>query len=101
VTLTPASSKVSDFCDVSVPHLVWRATVWSSNDVQVPVDTLLVNGAHLALIRPDFVESLKLPIKKLSKPLCVTLALQDLPTVVKLSDYVILSLSSLNNAWSS
>lgn len=53
-------------------------------DVQVPVDTLLDNGTHLALIRPDFVDDLKLPIHKLSKPLSVTLALQNTPTVVKL-----------------
>ena len=51
------------------------------------------------LVRPDFVHDLNLPIQKLSKPLCVTLALQDTPTAVELSDYVVLSLSSLNNAW--
>ena len=86
---------------LSLPHLVWRATVWSSEDIQVPVDTPLDDGAHLALVRPDFVDLLKLPIHKLSKPLSVTVALQDTPTFIKLSDYVALSLSSLNNAWTS
>jgi hypothetical protein len=96
-----STNKVSLFGPMSVPHLLWRATVWNANNIQVPVNTLLDNRAHLALIKPDFVATLKLPIKKLSKPLSITLALQDSPTVVELYDYVILSLSSLNNAWSS
>jgi hypothetical protein len=94
-------SEVCDFGPISEPHLVWRATVWNSSYVQIPVDTLLKNGAHLALVRPDFASDLNLPICKLTKPMRITLALQNSPTVVELSDYVILSLSSLNNAWSS
>ena len=96
-----SGNEVSCLGPVSLLHLMWQATVWSSMDVQVPVDTLLNNGAHLALIRPDFVHDLNLPIRKLSKPLCIMLALQNTPTVIELSDYVVLSLSFLNNTWTS
>lgn len=47
---------------VSVPHLMWKAMVWNTNDEQVPVNCLLDDGAHLTLIRPECVIDLGLPI---------------------------------------
>jgi hypothetical protein len=62
----------------------------------------LDDGAHLLLIRPETVTDLGLPIRRLHKPVTVTVALNHDPdALTELWDYVSLSLSSLNNAWSS
>jgi len=51
---------------------------------------------------PETVTDLGLPIRRLREPLTVTLALNNDPDeLTELWDYVSLSLSSLNNAWSS
>jgi len=62
---------------------------------------LLDCGAYLNLIRPEAVMKLGLPIQRLYKPICVTLALNGMDTAVWLTNYVRISLSSKNNAWSS
>ena len=68
----------------------------------MPYDCLLDDGAHLVLIRPETVTDLRLPIRCLTEPVSVTLALNNDPDLVtELWDYVSLSLSTLNNAWSS
>jgi hypothetical protein len=60
------------------------------------------DGAHLVLIRPETITDLGLPICRLHTPECVTLALNNNPkSVTQLWDYVLLSISLLNNAWSS
>ena len=95
-------TSTEDVSPLSCPHLIWRSQIWNSNDVQVPYDCLLDDGAHLVLIRPETVTDLGLPIRRLSEPLSVTLALNNDPdTVTDLWDYILLSLSSLNNSWSS
>jgi hypothetical protein len=54
------------------------------------------------LIRPETVADLGLPIRRLRQPHTVSLALNSSPeSVTELWDYVSLSLSSLNNAWTS
>ena len=96
------SGSHDDVSPISVPHLIWKGQVWNSDDVQVPYECLLDDGAHLILIRPETVTDLGLPIRKLKEPVSVTLALNNNPDAIKeFSDYVFLSLSSLNNAWSS
>lgn len=96
------SGSHDDVSPISVPHLIWKGQVWNSDDVQVPYDCLLDDGAHLVLIRPETVTDLGLPIRRLKEPVSVTLALNNNPDSVKeFYDYVFLSLSSLNNAWSS
>ena len=96
------SGSSEDVSPISVPHLMWRAQIWNNNDVQVPFDCLLDNGAHLVLIRPETVTDLGLPIRRLREPVSVTLALNNEPKEVRhFWEYVSLSLSSLNNAWSS
>ena len=96
------SGSHDDVSPISVPHLIWKGQVWNCDDVQVPYEYLLDDGAHLVLIRPETVTDLGLPIRKLKEPVSVTLALNNNPEAIKeFSDYVFLSLSSLNNAWSS
>ena len=98
------SGSSEDVSPISVPHLIWKAQIWNNDDVQMPYDCLLDDGAHLVLIRPETVTDLGLPIRRLSEPVCVTLALNktnDSDSVTELWNYVSLSLSSLNNAWSS
>ena len=96
------SGSTEDVSPLTCPHLIWRAQIWNSDDVQIPYDCMLDDGAHLVLIRPETVTDLGLPIRRLPEPVSVTLALNSNPdTVTELWDYVSLSLSSLNNAWSS
>jgi RNase H-like domain found in reverse transcriptase/Reverse transcriptase (RNA-dependent DNA polymerase)/Integrase zinc binding domain/Chromo (CHRromatin Organisation MOdifier) domain/Aspartyl protease len=86
---------------VSVEHLRWKAAVYGKNDFPVPFNCLLDNGAHLVLIRPEVVKSLGLKIHKLKNPELVSLALKQNTGATAFKDYVTISLSSLNNAWSS
>lgn len=96
------SASTEDVSPLSVPHLIWKAQIWNSEDVQIPYDCLLDDGAHLVLIRPETVTDLGLSIRRLNEPVSVSLALNSDPESVKeFHDYVFLSLSSLNNAWSS
>ena len=91
-----------DVSPISCPHLIWRAQIWNDVDVQIPFDCLLDDGAHLVLIRPETVTDLGLPIRRLHEPVSVTFALNGNPDSLSVfHDYVSLSLSSLNNAWSS
>ena len=86
---------------ISVPHYIWHANVHGTAEFPIPIDCLLDNGAHLVLIRPETVVDLGLKIRKLVKPQCATLAIKSQRQTFFLSDYVVLSLSSLNNAWTS
>jgi Aspartyl protease len=84
---------------ISVSHYIWRANVHGNTEFPIPIDTLLDNGAHLVLIRPETVIDLGLPVRKLKEPQRATLAINSVPQTFLLHDYVTLSLSSLNNAW--
>ena len=96
------SGSSEDVSPLSCPHLIWRAQIWNNDDVQIPFDCMLDDGAHLVLIRPETVTDLGLPIRRLHEPVKVTLALNGDPnSMTVFHDYVSLSLSSLNNAWSS
>ena len=88
-------------CPVSVPHLIWRANFFGTDEFPVPVDCLLDSGAHLVLIRPEVIMDLGLPVQKLKKPFPVSLALNGKETATTLDNCVTLSISALNNAWSS
>jgi hypothetical protein len=88
---------------ISVPHFFWKANVFGCDEFPLTVDCLLDNGAHIVLIRPETVTDLALPIRKLHEPIRVSVALQNSNSLSEtfLENYVTLSLSSLNNAWSS
>ena len=82
-------------------HYIWQAIVHGNNAFPIAFDALLDNGAHLVLIRPEAVIDLGLPIRKLKEPQCATLAINSMPQTFLLHDYVKLSLSSLNQMWTS
>ena len=88
-------------CPISVPHLVWKANVIGNDDFPLPVDCLLDSGAHLVLIRPEVVADLRLPVKKLRNPVSVSLALNGVNTTTSVDNCVTLSISMVNNAWTS
>lgn len=86
---------------VSVNHLHWKAAAHGKEDFPLPFNCLLDSGAHLVLIRPETVKALDLPILKLHEPELVSLALKQNSGATPFTDYVSLSLSTLNNAWTS
>ena len=62
---------------------------------------LIDNGAHLVLIHPELVKQLGLRIHKLHEPELIDIAFSDKRSKTKLYDYVKLSLTSLDAAWTS
>jgi len=92
---------VSDIAPLTVNHLQWNANVFGENEFPTRITCLLDNGAHLVLIRPETVADLALPIRKLTEPISITLALEGKKTVNVFHDYVHLQLSSVNNEWTS
>ena len=61
----------------------------------------LINSTHLILIRPETIIDLSLHIRKLNEPQCTTIAINSQRHTFQLYDFVVLTLSSLNNAWTS
>jgi hypothetical protein len=94
-------SSPSSVSPLSVPHYIWRANIFANAEFPTPLDCLLDSGAHLVLIRPETVADLGLRICKLHTPERATLAINSQPQTFFMYDYVVLSLSSLNNAWTS
>jgi hypothetical protein len=94
-------SDPSTVSPISVPHYIWHANIHATSEFPTPIDCLLDNGAHLVLIRPETVTDLGLKIRKLKTPQCATVAINSQRHTFHLADYVVLSLSSLNNAWTS
>jgi Reverse transcriptase (RNA-dependent DNA polymerase)/Aspartyl protease len=94
-------SNSSTVSPISVPHYIWHANVHGTSEFPTPVNCLLDNGAHLVLIRPETVAELGLKIRKLHKPQLATVAINSQHHTFHLADYVLLTLSSLNNAWTS
>ena len=94
-------SESSNVSPISVPHYIWNANVHGVDEFPTPIPCLLDNGAHLILIRPETVADLGLKIRKLHTPQRASVAIGSRKHTFLLADYVILSLSSLNNAWTS
>jgi hypothetical protein len=94
-------SEPSSVSPISVPHYIWHANVHGLAEFPTPINCLLDNGAHLILIRPETVADLGLQKRKLHSPQCVTVAINSQRRTFHLDDYVVLTLSSLNNAWTS
>jgi hypothetical protein len=94
-------SDPSTVSPISVPHYIWHANIHANSEFPTPIDCLLDNGAHLVLIRPETVADLGLTIRKLNTPQCATVAINSQRHTFHLANYVVLSLSSLNNAWTS
>jgi len=65
VSLPPPRSK----------HFVWKCNVDGPEvDFPLAVSTLIDNGTHVVLIRPELVQKLGLPIHKLNQPECIDVA---------------------------
>ena len=94
-------SDPSSVSPLSVPHYIWHANVHGRTEFPTPINCLLDNGAHLLLIRPETIADLRLKIRKLHKPESATVAINSQHHTFLLSDYVVLTLSSSNNAWTS
>jgi Aspartyl protease len=88
-------------CPISVEHLRWKAAIYGSGDFPLQFNCLLDNGAHLVLIRPEVVKKLGLKVCKLINPELVSLALKQNSGTTAFTDYVSLTLSTLNNTWTS
>ena len=94
----------SNISPISVPHYIWNANVQNVHGVDefpTPIPCLLDNSAHLILIRPETVVELGLKIRKLHTPQRTSIAIGSQKHTFLLVDHVVLSLSSLNNAWTS
>ncbi|KAJ3906212.1 hypothetical protein F5879DRAFT_1071548, partial [Lentinula edodes] len=81
-----------------VPHLRWKCHV-SGPKAQLPVivNSLIDNGAHLALIHPDLADRLGYPRLRLPQPEKVSAAFQgggDTSKVPALTEYINLKVSS-------
>ena len=66
-----------------------------------PISCLLDNGVHLVLIRLETIADLGIKICKLHTPQTASIAINSQHHTFLLADYVVLSLSLLNNAWTS
>ncbi len=84
-------------------HFVWKCNIDGPKvDFPITVSTLIDNGAHVVLIRPEIVQKLELPIHKLNQPECIDVAIDSSNKEKKLqelSSYVLLSVSSLDRAF--
>ena len=90
-----------DSSPIAIDHLRWHANIFGANDFPMTFECLLDSGAHLNLIRPEAVVDLGLSVKKLKRPIPIAVAFQDSSAVKSFEDYVSITLSSRNNAWSS
>jgi len=90
-----------DVSSLIVSKLMWCAKLWGHDEFQIIINCMLDNGSELVLIRPEIVAGLGLLVRKLKKPISITLALNGSSTLCTFSNFVSLQLSSINNAWSS
>ncbi|CAA7258848.1 unnamed protein product [Cyclocybe aegerita] len=85
-------------------HIVWRATLTGPRaEFPVKVSTLIDNGAHLVLIRPELVDSLGLERLKLPVPETVDVAIKSLKEKrkIELDEFVKITVTSLDGRWTS
>ena len=84
-------------------HFVWKCNVDGPEvDFPLAVSTLIDNGAHVVLIRPEIVQKLGLPTHQLDQPECIDVAIDSSNKTKKaqeLSTYVLLTVSSLDQAF--
>ncbi|KAF9537344.1 hypothetical protein CPC08DRAFT_738882 [Agrocybe pediades] len=93
--------------EVSAPlkskHLIWEALIDSpALDFPVKLKTLIDNGSHLVLVRPDVVERLQLKSTPLREPLRVSVALGNgKKEITTLVDSVSFRATSSDGRWTS
>jgi reverse transcriptase-like protein/integrase-like protein/chromodomain-containing protein len=84
-------------------HFIWNCTVdGPAAEFPLKFATLIDNGAHMVLIRPDAVSQLGLPLFELPEPESVDVAISSSSTVPKiLTHYVKLRTTSIDGQWTS
>lgn len=84
-------------------HYVWKCTIdGPADEFPVTFSTLIDNGAHMVLIRPETVKKLGLPSYPLPQPEVVDVAISSSTTTQKiLSHFVKFKASSLDGLWTS
>ena len=84
-------------------HFVWKCTVDSPLvDFPLKLATLIDNGAHMVLIRPETCSQLGLELFPLPKPELIDIAISSSTSVPKtLSHFVKIKVTSLDGQWTS
>ena len=98
------SDTVSDIAPFKCKHFVWSCLI-DSPLLEFPLkfSSLIDNGCHLVLIRPNIVAKLGLPISTFKEPETVNIAIKDRKEKQKIepNEFVILKATSLNQQWTS
>jgi hypothetical protein len=98
------SDEVSDIAPLECKHFVWQCLIEGPLlEFPLKISSLVDNGCHLVLIRPDVVEKLGLEIFTLETPKTVDVAIRNHDKKEKkvLENYVILDATSLDQQWGS
>jgi Aspartyl protease len=99
-----SSDNVSDLGPLKCKHFIWKCTIDGPlSEFPLKVSTLVDNGCHLMLIRPDIVQKLGLPIHTLHTPEPVDVTIKNGKEKQKyiLKKFVILGVTSIDQQWSS
>ena len=98
------SDSMSDIAPLKCKHFVWNCLIDGPlTESPLKVSSLVDNGCHLVLIRPDIVEKLGLPILHLETPEPVDVAIKNRKEKEKmiLEDFVLLKATSTDQKWHS
>ncbi|PPQ80795.1 hypothetical protein CVT24_011431 [Panaeolus cyanescens] len=94
-----ADSSVDSVSPSSAPHLIWDCLSHDDEGSPLRLSCMLDSGAHLVLVRPDIVKKLGLIPQRARKPQLMSLALENAVRTVKLFNYALITLTSLNSAF--
>ncbi|PPQ76896.1 hypothetical protein CVT24_008781 [Panaeolus cyanescens] len=94
-----ADSSVDSVIPSSAPHLIWDCLSHDDEGSPLRLSCMLDSGAHLVLVRPDIVKKLGLIPQRARKPQLMSLALENAVRTVKLFNYALITLTSLNSAF--
>ena len=91
---------------LTILNLYWNASAPEHNGFLVPVKAMIDNGAHIVLIRPDVVDTLRLEQKQVRIPQMINVVMKDEKKEKKIEPvlllhYILLSLSTVDNSWTS
>ena len=84
-------------------HYVWKCSIdGPADEFPLKISTLVDNGAHMVLIRPEIVQKLGLPSFKLPHPEIIDVAVSSSTSTKKtLTHYVKFKATSLDGLWTS
>ena len=83
-------------------HLIWSCILNNNSDtISVKSNALIDSGSHMALIHPDLVSRLKLQSYKLAHPERVNVAMGSSASIIRLTHYVVIEPSSLDQLFTS